>query len=591
MTRSHRTILALALSHWRGWLIVLAATLLSSGAQLLQPWPQKWLIDHVFRGHLASPRLAIAALSAAQVGLVAADLGLVVLLSDLWIRLGQGLVYQLTCTLFANAQRRSLLFHSRTTVGDLMSRITGDSWCVYNVANALLFTPLHAAVMVVGMAVILWRLNPTLAALSVGVTPLLAVAAVRLGRRARAAAHLQRESESHIEAHVQQTLGGIPVVQSFAQEDRHLRRFVELAGAAVTVQRRAAVIGGLANLFSGGVATLGAAVVLFAGARSVLAGHLTVGELLVFLGYLGALHGQLITLATTWTGAQSTFASIDRVADLLTTPPEVVDPATPVPFPASTAIAFENVTVGYGDRPVLRGLSLSVEPGQTVAIVGGSGAGKSTLAALLLRLFDPDAGRITIDGVDLRALSLHDLRSHIGPVLQEPFLQASTVADNIAFGSVPVPDHIYFAATVADADGFIGRLADGFDTVLGESGVTLSGGERQRIAIARAVMRRAPILVLDEPSSALDAVTEATIFGHLARLSPRPTVVLIAHRLSTARDADQIIVLDDGRAVESGTHDDLLLRDGAYARLWKLQHPNRAGACRPGPALSHAEVA
>ncbi len=581
-------VLRLALSRWRGWSLVAAATLLSSVVQLLQPWPLQLLVDCVFDHHplprtlarlAGSPHALIAVLAAAQVAVVAADLALVVALSDAWIRLGQRLVYDLTCKLFANAQRRSLLFHGRSHVGDLIGRITGDSWCVYNLASSLLFTPAHAAVMVAGMAVVLWRLNPTLTMLSLGVAPLLAAGAIFLGRLSRTAAHHQRESETRIESHVQQTLGGIPVVQSFAQEDRQLRQFVEMAGAAVKTQRRAAVIGGLAHLFSGGISSVGAAVVLFVGAKQVLAGTLTVGHLLVFLAYLGALHGQLVTLATTWTGAQGTFASVDRVADLLTTPAEVRDPPRPVPFPAGSAVTLDDVWFGYDPaRPVLRGLSLSIEPGQTLAIVGGSGAGKSTLAALLLRLFDPDRGRVLIDGVDVRTLALHDLRTHVAAVLQEPFLQAATVAANITFGSKPVSAHVVFAATVAAAQDFIARLDDGYETVLGEGGATLSGGERQRLAIARAVMRRAPVLVLDEPSSALDAITESAVFDNLSRLHPRPTIVLIAHRLSTARDADRIVVLDAGRAVESGTHDDLLAAGGAYARLWAAQHRGHRSA-------------
>ena len=574
-----RPVLTLALSRWRGWLLVLAATLLSSGVQLLQPWPLAVLIDRISGRGPPPSRLAVAALAAAQVALVAADLFLVVALSDLWVRHGQRLVYDLTRSLFARAQRRSLQYHARTPVGDLIARITGDSWCVYNVAQSLIFTPLHALLLVMAMAVVLWRMNPTLAAWAVAVAPLLAVSGLGLNRMARRAAHVQRESESRIESHVQQTLGGIPVVQSFAQEDRHLRQFVEMAGAAVQTQRRAAVIGGVAHLLSGGTASLGGAVVLFVAAKLVLAGRLKLGDLPVVVGYLGGLHGYLETLATTWTGAQSTLAGVDRVADLLATPPEVADPADPVPFPSRTDITFDAVTFGYDPaRPVLRGLSLSVPAGTTVAIVGGSGAGKSTLAALLLRLFDPTAGVVRVGGVDVRRLSLTDLRTHIAAVLQEPFLTAATVADNIAFGSPATRDQVEAAAAAAGAHGFVTNLDDGYDTLLGEAGVTLSGGERQRLAVARALVKPAPILLLDEPSSALDAVTEAAIFDNLAALSPRPTTVLIAHRLSTARDADQIVVLDHGRAVEAGTHDDLLAAGGAYARLWAIQHRDHRSA-------------
>ena len=245
--RGLRPVLRLAMTRWRGWLLIAAATLVSSGVQLLQPWPLAILIDRI-AGHGRPPsHLTIAALAAAQVALVAADLLLVVALSDLWVRHGQALVYELTVKLFARAQRRSLLFHGRSGVGDLMARITGDSWCVYSVAQSLLFTPAHALVMAIAMFAILHRMNPALAWLALAVAPLLAASSLGLGKAARRAAHLQRDSETRLESHVQQTLGGMPVVQSFAQEDRQLRQFVEMAGAAVKVQRRAAVIGGVAH--------------------------------------------------------------------------------------------------------------------------------------------------------------------------------------------------------------------------------------------------------------------------------------------------------------------------------------------------------
>jgi ATP-binding cassette subfamily B protein/subfamily B ATP-binding cassette protein MsbA len=577
-------LIRFSLTPWRGWLLIAAATLLSGGIAVLQPWPLELLVDTVLGSKPMPPWLrwmsagnplpAVAVLAAAQVILVAADLVLVVALSHWWITVGQKLVYDLTCRLFAAAQRRSLLFHSRNAVGDLISRITGDSWCVYGLATALVFTPIHAIVMTVAMAVVLWRLNPMLAILSLAIAPLLSVGAVWLGRLTRGAADDQRKNEARIESHIQQTLGGIPVVQAFAQEDRQHREFVEMAGAAVSAQKRAAVVAGISNLFSGGLSAIGTAVILYLGCRQVLAGKLTTGELLVFLAYLGALHGQLLTLAGTWIGAQGTAASIGRIRDLMVQKPEVLDPPDAIRFPHSPAgchIKFNDVWFGYDPaKPVLRGVSFDALPGETVAIVGESGAGKSTLASLLLRLFDPDRGRIMIGGTDLRFFALADLRRNVVPVLQEHFLTAASVADNIAFGHDADPIRIESAATIAAAADFINRLDDGYDTVLGESGVSLSGGERQRLAIARAVVRCSPVLILDEPSSALDSLTESILFENLPRQRKR-TTILITHRLSTARPADRIVFLEAGRVLETGTHDQLVAGGGSYARLWDLQ--------------------
>jgi ATP-binding cassette subfamily B protein/subfamily B ATP-binding cassette protein MsbA len=324
---------------------------------------------------------------------------------------------------------------------------------------------------------------------------------------------------------------------------------------------------------------VGRGVVLYFGAQAVLHHHLSVGGLLVFLAYLGSLQGALGSFAGVYPALQSVRPQIDRVMEVLAADPDVVEaPGAVEVGRVAGGVELDGVVFGYAPgRPVLRGVSLSVAAGETVAVVGATGAGKSTLMSLLLRFYDPQQGRVLIDGVDIRALTVPCLRAQIGLVLQESFLFPVSIADNIAFGRPGATRaEVIAAATVANAHEFIAALPAGYDTVVGERGATLSGGERQRIAIARAVIKDAPILILDEPTSALDAVTEHGLLEALDRLMHGRTTFVIAHRLSTIRRADRIIVLDHGKVVETGTHTALLTTPGPYATLWHLQH-ERAG--------------
>jgi ATP-binding cassette subfamily B protein len=528
------------------------------------------------RGLLAWVAMAGLAIYAAN---CAADVGL----TRAWVRVGQRMVYRLAADLFATLQRRSLLFHSRTSVGDCLSRVTGDSWCVYKIVDTLFFTPKYALIMIAGMVVVMAQMDVGLTLLSLAVAPLMAGSAVVLGKPVRAASRRRREVESRIQAHVQQTLTGMPVVQAFTQERRQKRLFRLFSRDAIRAQRRSTLIGSLSGLTSGLTVTLGTGVVLWIGARHVLHGRLSLGGLLMFLTYLGSLQAQLKALTGVYSSLQEIGASTDRVLEVLGSEPEVADaPGAARLRRAAGHVRVEAVTFGYDPgRPVLRGVSLDLPAGRTVAVVGATGAGKSTLAGLVPRLFDPWAGRVSLDGRDVRGLRLRDLRARVAVVLQEPFLFPLSVAENVAYGRPGASrDDIEAAARAAGAHPFIERLPRGYDTVVGERGATLSGGERQRLSIARAFLKDAPVLILDEPTSALDAETESLLLGALRQLSEGRTTLIIAHRLSTVRHADRIAVLHHGQVAEEGTHDELMALVGRYAHLYTIQFGRPAGSVR-----------
>ena len=581
--------------HRRQFGVITTLTLFGSALAALQPWPMKLVADHVLGQHPlpAAPAagfsflhieptplrlLAIATLG----GLLLFGLHSVVelVLTSTWTVVGRRMVYDLARDLFALLQRRSLIFHSRHSVGDTMSRITGDSWCAWQFADQVLFAPGHALLTMALMVFLMVQLDPWLTLLAVAIAPFVVGAAFLIGKPLHLAAKLKREIEARIASHLQQTLTGIPIVQAFAQEQREEERFRVFADAAVRAQQRGAVLGSINSLGSGLVATLGAGAILWLGAVHVLDGRLTIGSLLIFLVYLTALQAQIKAFAAVHTAWRAVSASLDRISEILEAEAEVDElPGAFALSPVKGRVAFENVSFAYEpDQPVLRQVSFEVQPGQTIAIVGPTGAGKSTLVSLLPRFFDPQEGCVRIDGHNVREIQLASLREQIGLVLQEPFLFPFSVAENIAYGrSDTTRQEIEAAARAANAHAFIKTLPQGYDTAIGERGATLSGGERQRIAIARALLKDAPILILDEPTSALDAGTEALLLEALERLTVGRTTLLIAHRLSTVRHADRILVLKDGRITESGTHTELMHRGEFYAHLHDIQF-------RPRPA-------
>jgi ATP-binding cassette subfamily B protein/subfamily B ATP-binding cassette protein MsbA len=591
---ARRRLFAYAAPYTQDWATIVAASLLATVFSVLQPWPLKVLVDHVLGtvpavgvfgvlvGTLpgaGTPGGLLVWVAVAGLGIFLANSTINVVLTLQWTRIGRRMVYDLARDLFARTQRRSLAAHSRHAIGDSMSRITGDAWCVYAVVDALLFAPGHALFGAVAMIVVMMQLDSGLTLLALTVAPFMAATTWAFGRPIRRAAHERREVESRIQSHVQQTLAGVSVVQAFTREDDEQRRFQDLASVAIRAHQRTALIGSLYGLGSGLLTTLGTAAVMWLATTRVLDGRLTIGTTLVFLSYLVSLQRQLTAFAGMYATLHGAGAGVDRVMAVLDEGegvPEKPD-AAPLP-PVRGDVVIEDVAFEYlPGQPVLRGVSIEARAGSTVAIVGATGAGKSTLIGLCARFFDPASGRVLVDGHDVRDVQVRSLRDQVAMVLQEAFLFPMSIADNISLGRPGAArDQIEAAARAANAHEFIRRLPAGYDTVVGERGATLSGGERQRIAIARAILRNAPILILDEPTSALDVETEYAVVGALERLMRDRTTFIIAHRLSTIRNATTIVVLEHGRVVEQGSHAQLLVRGGVYGELHALQFPRDA---------------
>ena len=586
--RQRLSIVELLRPHAKALAIGFLAVIGAGVANLLQPVPIKIVLDNVLQSKPLGARLnqlitatagedklaillfaALAALAIAALGALSSYAE-----SLITTKVGQWVMHDLRQTVYSHIQRLSLSFHDQARTGDLITRVTGDIDAIQSFITSGMLGALINSLTLIGMVSVMLYLNWQFTLIALSVAPVLFVVVYRFTRRIKKASRKLREKESEIVSVIEEVFSSIRVVKAFSREDYEQRRFAEQSlesvEAALSARKLKATLSPLVEM----IVAAGTCLVLWFGARMALDGSLSAGSLILFIMYLGKMYKPMQELSKMTDAYAKAAVGYERIREVLETERDVKNLPGARPAPGFKGqIEFENVSFSYDpESPILKSLSFKIEPGQTAALVGPTGSGKTTIISLIPRFYDPTSGIVKIDGQDVRSFKQKSVRRQISFVLQETLLFHGTIWHNIAYGK---PDatraEILHAAELANAHEFIEKMPEGYDTMVGERGVTLSGGQRQRIAIARAVIRNSPILILDEPSSGLDAASEELVFEALDRLMKGKTSLVIAHRLSTIRTADIIFVVKDGSTVESGSHEGLLKSGGLYAELHALQ--------------------
>ena len=582
---------------YRGTLaIILLAMIVQTAMSVAGPWPLKIILDNVVGSHKLAPWLADLlrpvlgggnkmqiAVAASMAVLVIALVGAVAsYVSNYYTTsVGQWVANDLRLRTYHHLQQQSLSYYDTHQSGALLSTITSDVSTIQSFASSATLDIVVDLFTIVAMLLIMFRLNWDFTLIAVAVTPFLLLLVSRFNKAVKKATHEVRKQQSRVVSVVEQGLESMRVTKAFGRQDLAEEGLAEVSQATVDAALKARRIKSLLSPIVSITVALCTAVVMWRGSSLILAGVMTAGALTVFLSYLRKFFKPVQDLATMTNTIAQAAVGVDRIRAILDSDMIIAErPDAREPKMLAGEIEFEHVAFAYDPTaPVLTDVSFKVKAGQMVGVVGPTGCGKSTVVSLIPRFYDPTAGTVKIDGADIREYKKHPLRDQIGYVLQEPGLFAGSVRDNIAYGKPGVTDEqIHEAAKLANADEFIAKMSHGYDTMIGERGETLSGGQRQRIGIARAIIRNNPILILDEPTAALDTESEKLVIDALEKLMKGRTVLTIAHRLSTIRDADKIVVLKDGVVAEEGSHDQLLARGGVYAELYRIQYDTTPAA-------------